>query len=149
MSAGRLVGIDATKSRDLATGGSKIAHSILFVEYHTAFRQSASYLMDQEPDLEVFSQAGSVADGRQRMAEGGIDAAIVDIPLPDEGAPEMVRDLHEANPSIPVLVMTAIEDPEVHGRFLRAGASEVLGKGISFEEVLAAVRRLGGGGEEG
>jgi DNA-binding NarL/FixJ family response regulator len=100
--------------------------------------------MDREPDLEVVSQAGSVADGRQRMAEGGIDAAIVDIPLPDEGAPEMVRDLHEANPSIPVLVMTAIEDAEVHDRFLRAGASEVLDKGISFDEVLAAVRRLGG-----
>ena len=119
---------------------------ILFVEYHSTFRQAASYAMDREPDLEVVAQGGSVAEGRERMAEGGIDAAIVDIPLPDEGAPEMVRDLHEANPSIPVLVMTSIEDAEVHDRFLRAGASEVLEKGISFDEVLAAVRRLGGGG---
>jgi DNA-binding NarL/FixJ family response regulator len=125
-----------------AEGGTNIA-LILFVEYHTAFRQSASFLMDQEPDLEVVSQAGSVAEGRQKMADGGIDAAIVDIPLPDEGAPEMVRDLHEANPSIPVLVMTHLEDPEVHKKFLRAGASEVLAKGIPFAEVLAAVRRLG------
>ena len=44
-------------------------------------------------------------------------------------------------------MMTAIEDAEVHDRFLRAGASEVLDKGISFDEVLAAVRRLGS--EEG
>ena len=146
MPAGRLVGIYATKSENQQSGGTKIVHNILFVEYHTAFRQSASYLMDQEPDLEVVSQAGSVADGRQGMAEGGIDAAVVDIPLPDEGAPEMVRNLHQANPSIPVLVMTSIEDAEVHDRFLRAGASEVLEKGISFDEVLAAVRRLGGGG---
>jgi DNA-binding NarL/FixJ family response regulator len=64
---------------------------ILFVEYHSAFRQAASYVMDQEPDLEVVAQAGSVA-------EGGIDAALVDLPLPDQGTPEMVRDLHEANP---------------------------------------------------
>ena len=143
MTAGRLVGKYATKSENQQTGGTKIAH-ILFVEYHRAFRQSASYLMDQEPNLEVVFQAGSVAEGRQRMAEGGIDAAIVDIPLPDEGAPEMVRDLHEANPSIPVLVMSTIEDPEVHDRFLQAGANEVLAKGISFAEVLDAVRRLGG-----
>ena len=74
---------------------------ILFVEYHSTFRQAASYVMDQEPDLEVVAQGGSVVEGRQRMAEGGIDAAIVDIPLPDEGAPEMVRDLHEANPPHP------------------------------------------------
>ena len=116
---------------------------ILFVEYHVAFRQAASYVMDQEPDLEVVAQGGSVAEGRQKMAKGGIDAAIVDIPLPDEGAPEMVRDLHEANPSIPVLVMTALEDPAVHEEMLRAGASEVLAKDIPFREVLAAVRRLG------
>ncbi len=57
--------------------------------------------MNQEEDLEVVSQSGSVARGRERMAEGGIDAAIVDISLPDEGAAELVRELHEANPSIP------------------------------------------------
>jgi len=77
------------------------------------------------------------------MAEGGIDAAIVDIPLPDEGASEMVRDLHEANPSIPVLVMTVLEDSAIHEQMLRAGAEEVLPKDVSFRDVLAAVRRLG------
>jgi DNA-binding NarL/FixJ family response regulator len=117
---------------------------ILFVEYHIAFRQAASYLMDQEPDLEVVSQAGSVREGRERMAEGVIDAAIVDVPLPDEGADEMVRELHEANPSVPVLVMTATEDAEVQEVFLRLGASEVLAKNVSFGEVIAAVRKLGG-----
>ena len=114
----------------------------LFVEYHSAFRQAASYVMDQEPDLEVVAQAGSVAEGRQRMAEGGIDAALVDIPLPDQGAPEMVRDLHEANPPIPVLVMTHIEDPAIHEQMRRAGAAEVLPKEVTFREVIAAVRRF-------
>jgi DNA-binding NarL/FixJ family response regulator len=103
--------------------------------------------MDREQDLEVVSQAGSVKEGREKMAEGGIDAAIVDIPLPDEGAAEMVRELHEANPSIPVLVLTKVgEDQEVREEFLEAGASEVLDKDISLAEMLAAVRRLGGEG---
>jgi DNA-binding NarL/FixJ family response regulator len=93
----------------------------LFVEYHSAFRQSAAVMMDREPDLEVVSQAGSVAEARQKMDEGGIDAAIVDIPLPDEGAAELVRDLHEANPSIPVLVLTHLEEKGLYERFLKAG----------------------------
>ncbi len=46
-----------------------------------------------------------------------------------EGATEMVGKLHRANPSVPVLVMTAIEDPRAHEGFLKAGASEVLSKG--------------------
>lgn len=113
------------------------------MEYHRAFRQSASWIFDQEPDLKVLSQAGSVAEGRERMAEGGIDAALVDIPLPDEGAEDLVRELHEANPSIPVLVLTIIKDRGAHKRFLDAGASEVLSKEITLSEILDAVRRLG------
>jgi CheY-like chemotaxis protein len=66
------------------------------------------------------------------LAEGGIDTATVDIPLPYEGAPEMVRDLHEANPSIPVLMMTALEDCAVHEQMLRAGADEVVEDAFTF-----------------
>jgi DNA-binding NtrC family response regulator len=139
---GHLVGTYAGESKRQQNGGKQMA-LILFVEHHSAFRQAASYVMDQEPDLAVVAQGGSVAEGRRRMAEGGIDAAIVDIPLPDEGAPEMVRDLYEANPSIPVLVMTALEDSAVHEEMLQAGAAEVLPKEVPFREVLAAVRRLG------
>ena len=116
---------------------------ILFVEYHAAFRQSAAFMMDQEEDLKVGSQAASVAEGCERMAEGGIDTAIVDIPLPDDGAPELVRSLHEANPSGQVLGTTHIEDEGVHEEFLAAGAREVLPKAMTYPEILAAVRRLG------
>jgi len=140
------VGIYAGESKRQEKGDKQMA-LILFVEYHSAFRQAASYLMDQEPDLEVVAQGGSVAEGREKMAEGGIDAAIVDIPLPDEGAEEIVRDLHEANPAVPVLVMTHIEEWGVHERFLQAGAAEVLPKDVPFREVLAAVRRLGHQGQ--
>jgi two-component system response regulator DesR len=123
-------------------GGTQIAR-ILFVEYHAAFRQAAAHLMDREADLEVVAQGASVAEARRKMAEGGIDTAIVDIPLPDEGASEMVSELHGANPSVPVLVLTRIEDEGVREEFLEAGASEVLPKSITLEEFLAAVRRLG------
>jgi DNA-binding NarL/FixJ family response regulator len=142
VTSGHLVGTYAAESKRQQNGGKQMA-LILFVEHHSAFRQAASYVMDQEPDLKVAAQGGSVAEGRRRMAEGGIDAAIVDIPLPDEGAPEMVRHLHEANPSIPVLVMTALEDSAVHEEMLRAGAAEVLPKEVPFRDVLTAVRRLG------
>jgi DNA-binding NarL/FixJ family response regulator len=117
---------------------------ILFVEYHAAFRQSASYLMDREADLEVVSQASSVREGREKMAEGGIDAAVISVPLPDEGAVEMVGELHRANPSVPVLVLSRDEDPEIREEFVGVGASEVLSKECTFGQILTAVRRLGG-----
>jgi two-component system, NarL family, response regulator DesR len=116
---------------------------VLFVEHHNSFRGAASQMMDLEDDMEVVAQAGSVAEGREKMARGGIDAAVVDVPLPDEGAAGMVRDLVEANPSIPVLVLTHPVDEGVRQRFLGAGAGEVLPKSITLLEFLAAVGRLG------
>lgn len=116
---------------------------ILFVGYNKVFRQSASFLMDREDGLKVVAHAGSVAEGREKMAEGRIDAAVVDIPLPDGGAAEMVGELHLAESSVPVLVLTCAEDSEAREEFLKAGASEVLSKACTFAEILAAVRRLG------
>src|SRR5215203_5594770 len=123
--------------------GDRTLVRILFVEHHSAFRQAASIAMDQEPDLEVVHQAASAAEGREKMAQGGIDAALVDIPLPDDGAEELVRELRGSNPSVPVLVLSDIEERQVHERFLRAGASEVLLKGVTMADVFDAVRRLG------
>jgi DNA-binding NarL/FixJ family response regulator len=64
------------------------------------------------------------------------------VPLPDEGAVEMVGELHRANPSIPVLVLSRAEDPEIREEFVGAGASEVLSKECTFGQILTAVRRL-------
>lgn len=121
---------------------------ILFAEAHRGFRQAGSLLLDREPDLEVVAQVGTVAEGRRKMAEGGVDAAIVDVPLPDEHGIELVREMHDANPSIPVLVLSGSQDRENREELLTAGANEVLSKEIGFEDLLAALRRLGEAGTE-
>ena len=72
----------------------------------------------------------------------------LDIPLPDEGAAEWVRELQEANPSIPVLVLTTIEDGAVYeGSWMRVPArcSPRSPPWSTMEGVIAAVRRLGDG----
>ncbi len=64
------MGIYAAESKRQQNGGKQMA-LILFVEHHSAFRQAASYLIGQEPDLAVVAQGGSVAEdagGWQRAA---------------------------------------------------------------------------------
>lgn len=54
----------------------------------------------------------------------------------------MIRELRHANPPVPVLALTLSLDPAQRSLALDAGAEEVLAKGASLEEVVAAVRRL-------
>jgi len=111
----------------------------LLVEGHTCFRESLALVLGQEPDLEV-SQAGSLAQGRVCLAASEVDAALVG--LPNGEGDEMIRELRHANPPVPVLALTLSLDPAQRSLALDAGAEEVLAKGASLEEVVAAVRRL-------
>ena len=56
---------------------------VMLVEDDAAFGQALAFLLDNEPDLEVVAQAGSVAEARQALwggaLEGDLDVAVVDL----------------------------------------------------------------------
>lgn len=74
------------------------------------------------------------------LAAGEVDAAVVG--RPSEEGDEMIRELRQASLPIPVLVLTLSLDPAQRALALEAGAEELLAKGASLEEVVAAERRL-------
>src|SRR5918911_1934331 len=54
---------------------------ILVVDDYVDFRQAYVALLDGQPDLEVVSQAGSLAEARTMLE--GVDVAFLDRSLPD------------------------------------------------------------------
>ena len=113
---------------------------ILLVTHHNAFREALAIRLDQEEDLEVAWQAGSVADTREVHLDG-IDVAVVDPFLPDGDGLVLIREVSVANPNDLALVLSHKLDPAVHHQALGAGAVEVLTTTASTEEVINAVRR--------
>ena len=113
---------------------------ILLVAEHNAFREALAIRLDQEEDLEVAWQAGSVADTRDVHLDG-IDVAVVDPLLPDGDGLVLIREVSVANPNALALVLSHKLDPAMHHQALGAGAVEVLTTNVSMEEVINAVRR--------
>ena len=60
-----------------------VTKRILLVTEHNAFREALAARLNQEEDLEVIWQAGSLADTRG-VHLNGIDVALVDPLLPEE-----------------------------------------------------------------
>jgi DNA-binding NarL/FixJ family response regulator len=116
---------------------------VLLVEDHRSFRQSLARLLDKEPDIEVVAQAGSLAEGRALAAVDGVNAAVVGLLLPDGDGIELVGELRGSDPGISVLVLTVIQNREVHDRAIDMGADEVLTKEAILSEIIGAVRHLG------
>jgi two-component system response regulator DevR len=113
---------------------------ILLVANHNAFREALAVRLNQEDDLEVAWQAGSITDTRE-VHLNGIDVALVDPLLPDGDGLELIREVSVANPNALGLVLSHKLDPAMHHQALGAGAVEVLSTNASTEEVINSVRR--------
>ena len=119
---------------------TKETKRILLVAEHNTFREALAIRLNQEEDLEVAWQAGSVADTRGVHLDG-INVAVVDPLLPDGDGLALIREVSVANPNALALVLSHKLDPAMHHQALGAGAVEVLTAGASMEELINAVRR--------
>ena len=129
-------------------GGSPTLTCAFLLDDHDSFRRALVYLLEREPDIEVVGQAGSLQEARD-LALGRldqIDVATVDLLLPDGIGTDFIREALRARPDLPMLVVTLVREKEVHDWARAMGATEVMTKDVAPKEIVAAVRRLCGGG---
>ena len=121
---------------------------ILFVEDDASFREVFTRLLREalaSEQLDVaFVEAGSAAEARARLREGGLDAALSDITLLDGNGLDLVGEINDGGPGnrIPTLELTANLETSVAARAMEAGARGVLSKVVSVPETVEAIKRL-------
>ena len=82
------------------------------------------------------------SDGHYLATEYPIDAAIVDIGLPDFSGLELIKRLRKENIVTPVLLLTARSRWQDKVEGLEAGADDYLAKPFHYEELLARLNAL-------
>ena len=78
-------------------------------------------------------------------AKGLADFAIIDLDLPDGDGSELIEQLHETRPDVPILAFAADQSLVKRARALEAGADEVLAKMTPVEQIIGAAERLASG----
>ena len=117
---------------------------VLLVEDHALFRESLAEIVKRCEGFEKPAQAGSLAEGRDRMMvlDDAVDIAVIDLSLPDGDGTDLIRKLREEQLDVPVLVLAESEDSQRHARVLEAGAERVFTKDTSIEEIIDTIRHL-------
>ena len=120
---------------------------ILLVEDNAQFRvnfvRAVERALAAEPLDIVFVEAGSLAEARARLRDGGLDAALIDVGLPDGDGLDLVREVYDGTAGrIPTLVLTAYLDHTVAARAMDEGAQGALSKVVSVPETVEALKRL-------
>lgn len=112
-------------------------------------------IADDDPALAAFlarglSQDGHdvevASDGEMAIAAASTELpemAVLDLNLPRRDGTEVLRFLRSLTEDVPILILTARQDPETRLRCLEMGADDFMQKPFSFAELRARCRALG------
>jgi CheY-like chemotaxis protein len=121
---------------------------ILFVEDDASFRDVFTHALREalaHEHLDIaFVEAGSLSEAHSRLREGGLDAALIDVTLPDGNGLKLVGEINDGGVGspLPTLVLTASLETSVVARAMDSGARGALSKLASMTETVDAIKRL-------
>jgi len=123
-------------------GSAKEKKRLLVLDDHPMMREGLAQLVNGEPDLMICGQAGT---GREALELAGAtkpDLLLVDISLPDKNGLEVVKELRDFHPGLPVLVISMHDESLYAERALRAGARGYIMKQEGGKKLMEAIRRV-------
>ena len=119
--------------------------TVFLVDDHEVVRRGVGDLLDEEDDLTVVGQAGSVAEALARIPALRPDVAVLDMRLPDGNGVELCRELRSRLPDLNCLILTSYTDEQAMMDAILAGAGGYVIKDIKGMELVSAVRTVGAG----
>ncbi len=120
---------------------------VLIVEDDVAVSQRLENLLLQLGyHTDALMMASSLAEAQQHLAHQLVALALVDLGLPDGSGIDLIRIMHEQNPSVAILVISAWSTQEAILAALRAGATGYVLKERDDLEVALALRSVLRGG---
>lgn len=115
------------------------------VDDHEVVREGLRALLEQEEDIDVVGEAGSVAEAIRRVGYDDPEVVILDVRLPDGSGVEACREIRERFPEVKVLMLTSFADEEALMAAIMAGASGYVLKRIRGHDLVENVRRVARG----
>ena len=116
---------------------------ILLVEDHALFRDAVSRYLEQFSDDVTFVDAGNGSEARSACSYySDLDLIIVDLSLPDVDGLELLPEFRRQVGTVPIVVVSASDDPKKVRAALEAGAVGYIPKKSSGPELLAALKSV-------
>jgi PAS domain S-box-containing protein len=94
-------------------------------------------LKEEKFPVENIEHVERLSKGRSRLAEGAIDAVLLDLGLPDSQGLATFEKIHSAAPQVPIVILTGLKDDAQGVEAVRRGAQDYLSKGRLDSPLLA------------
>ena len=118
---------------------------ILIADDHTVVREGLKQIISETSDMVVADEAIDGHEVLSKALKNDYDVVVLDITMPGRSGLDVLKELKNQRPELPVLVLTIHPEEQYAVRVLRAGASGYLTKESAPDELTAAIRKISQG----
>ena len=115
---------------------------ILIVDDHPVVRAGLRSIIEDEPDLAICGEVGSLLEAVEVARREAPDLVILEIPLEDGSGIDLIKRLRGHDPNLKTLVFSTRDETLFAERAINAGARGYLQKHQGIEQVLEAIRQV-------
>jgi two-component system invasion response regulator UvrY len=119
---------------------------VLVADDHAVVRRGLRELLAESGEVAVTGEAATAREALEQVRTAKWDALVLDINLPDESGLDVLREVKQISPQLPVLILTIYAEEQFAVRALRSGAAGYLTKQSAPEELMDAIRKIVRGG---
>jgi DNA-binding NarL/FixJ family response regulator len=120
---------------------------ILIVDDHEIVRDGIRKMLDEQPGAVTFGQAGTAAEALDLARDEEWDVAVLDLSLGGRSGLEVLKDLKQIRPRLPVLILSMHAEEHYARRAFKGGAAGYITKDSPRAELLHAIKTVIKGGK--
>ena len=118
---------------------------ILVVDDHLIVREGLRWLLGQDEEVEIAGEAATADEAMRTIPDVGPDVVLLDLHLPDRSGLEVLREVRDRFPDVPVVILTMSDQPEYVEEAVQAGAAGYLVKNAPQAELSRAIHAAAAG----
>ena len=115
---------------------------ILIVDDHAVVRDGVKRLVDEQLGAAVFGEASTAQEALQLVREAHWDVMVLDIALGERNGLEVLKELQQLYPKLPVLILSMHAEDQYARRAFKAGAAGYITKDSSRAELVTALNKV-------
>ena len=119
----------------------------LIVDDHAIVRRGLRALLSDEFHGAAFGEASNARQALEELRKTKWDLVLLDVTMPGKSGLEFLKELKDAWPKLPVLILSAHPEDQFAVRVLKAGAGGYMTKESAPEELAKAIRKILAGGQ--
>jgi DNA-binding NarL/FixJ family response regulator len=118
---------------------------VLIADDHELIRRGLKQLLDDTDDLRVTGEASTGMEAINLIGENTYDVALLDISMPDRHGIDVLKQIRERHPDLPVLILSMHPEEQYAVRSMKSGAAGYLNKQSAPAQLVTAIRAVASG----